>query len=82
MARITPSTQYRSPRASDAGPGFRSAHQGVFRQEGGYWTVGYSGNTVRPKDTRGLGYIAHLLRHPDAEFHVLDLYGGMAGLSH
>ena len=28
--------------------------------------------------TRGLAYIAHLLRHPDAEFHVLDLYGGIA----
>jgi len=25
-----------------------------------------------------LGYIAHLLRYPDTEFHVLDLYGGIA----
>src|SRR6202030_2551298 len=27
----------------------------------------------------GLGYLAHLLRHPGAEFHVLDLAGGIAG---
>src|SRR6202030_3266670 len=28
--------------------------------------------------TRGLGYVAHLLRHPVVEFHVLDLFGGIA----
>src|SRR5215510_6727500 len=78
MARNTPSARDLSPRACDEGSGFHSAQSGVFRKEGGYWTVGYGGNTVRLKDTRGLGYIAHLLRHPDAEFHVLDLYGGMA----
>jgi len=53
--------------------------QAIFRKEGEYWTVGRGGHTFRLKDTKGLGYLAHLLRHPAAEFHVLDLAGGIAG---
>src|ERR1700676_4281701 len=79
MARKT-----RSGRSGMAGPGalgprVRAAQKGVFRKEGEYWTVGYGGKAFRLKDTRGLGYLAHLLRHPAAEFHVLDLVGGIAG---
>ena len=62
----------------ESGPSSRSARTGVFRREGEYWTVGYVGNAFRLKDTRGLGYVAHLLRHPAVEFHVLDLFGGIA----
>jgi tetratricopeptide (TPR) repeat protein len=51
----------------------------VFRKEGEYWTIGSAAKPFRLKDSRGLGYIAHLLRHPDTEFHVLDLVGGIAG---
>jgi hypothetical protein len=61
---------------------FQSAclpEKAIFRKEGEYWTVGRGGNTFRLKDTKGLGYLAHLLRHPTAEFHVLDLAGGIAG---
>ena len=73
-----------SARSSSAGPGdpgpsVRAAQKGVFRKEGEYWTVGYGGKAFRLKDTRGLGYLAHLLRHPAVEFHVLDLVGGIAG---
>ena len=57
----------------------RTAQKGIFRKEGEYWTVGYGGKSFRLKDTKGLGYLAHLLRHPAAEFHVLDLVGGIAG---
>lgn len=64
--------------SNDSRAGFRPTHKGVFRKESDYWTVGCDGIAVRLKDTRGLGYIAHLLRHPGAEFHVLDLYGGIA----
>src|SRR5271170_7146118 len=53
--------------------------QAIFQKEGEYWTIGCGGNAFRLKDTKGLGYIAHLLRHPAAEFHVLDLAGGIAG---
>jgi tetratricopeptide (TPR) repeat protein len=62
----------------DSGPGSRSWQKGVFRKAGWYWTVGLGGNEVRLRETRGLGYIAHLLHHPHTEFHVLDLYEGIA----
>src|ERR1700722_7345649 len=73
----------RSPQNGSAGDAhlgsiFRSVQKGIFRKEGEYWTVGYGGNTFRLKDTKGLGYIVHLLRHPTVEFHVLDLFGGIA----
>src|ERR1700691_1496175 len=55
------------------------AQKGIFRREGEYWTVGYGGKSFRLKDTKGLGYLAHLIRHPSTEFHVLDLVGGIAG---
>jgi len=51
--------------------------QAIFRKEGEYWTIGRGGNAFRLKDTKGLGYLAHLLRHPAVEFHVLDLAGGI-----
>jgi hypothetical protein len=78
MAVETLSARSGSAATGDSGPDFRSLQKGVFRKEGLYWTIGYGVNAVRLKDSRGLGYIAHLLRHPDAEFHVLDLYGGIA----
>src|SRR5260370_1930328 len=78
MAGNTSSAREISPNPGEVKPGFRPAQKGVFRKEGVYWTVGYGGKAFRLKDVRGLGYIAHLLRHPGAEFHVLDLYGGIA----
>src|SRR6202790_4281405 len=68
-----------SANISDRRQGICTAQKGIFRKEGGYWTVGYGGKSFRLKDTKGLGYLAHLLRHPAAEFHVLDLVGGIAG---
>ncbi len=64
---------------SDPEQSIRTAQKGIFRKEGEYWTVGYGGKSFSLKDTKGLGYLAHLLRHPAAEFHVLDLVGGIAG---
>src|SRR5260370_40035127 len=74
-------TQYRDVKTA-AATVFQSAslpEQAIFCKEGEYWTVGRGGNTFRLKDTKGLGYLAHLLRHPTAEFHVLNLAGGIAG---
>jgi hypothetical protein len=51
----------------------------VFRQEGEWWTVMHQGAVVRVKDTRGMRYLAHLLRHPGQEFHVLDLASAATG---
>jgi hypothetical protein len=56
----------------------RSSENGIFRKEGEFWTVGYGDRAFRLKDTKGFAYLAHLLRHPGTEFHVLDLVGGMA----
>jgi hypothetical protein len=78
MARDTRSARSGTSVAVDAEPNIRSPQKGIFRKEGEYWTVGYSGNAFRLKDTKGLGYLAHLLRHPAVEFHVLDLVGGIA----
>src|ERR1700674_4840582 len=52
--------------------------QAIFRKEGEYWAIGYGRKSSRLKDTKGLGSLAHLLRHPGVEFHVLDLAGGIA----
>src|SRR5260370_22016058 len=78
MARENSSDRSCATGTADAGSSVGPGKQGVFRKEGEYWTVGYVGNAFRLKDTRGLGYVAHLLRHPAVEFHVLDLFGGIA----
>ncbi len=63
----------------DAKPTVLPVQKGVFLKHSEYWTVGYTGKSFRLKDSKGLGYLAHLLRHPAVEFHVLDLAGGIAG---
>jgi tetratricopeptide (TPR) repeat protein/uncharacterized membrane protein len=62
----------------DRATGSRSTVNAIFRKEGEYWTVGYGKSSFRLKDTKGFAYLAHLLRHPGTEFHVLDLAGGIA----
>jgi hypothetical protein len=59
----------------------RSAEKGLLRKEGEYWTVGYSGRVFRLKDTKGLAYLAQLLRSPGTDVHALDLVGGTASHS-
>src|SRR6201987_1138068 len=65
--------------AGVSGPSAPAVQKGAFRKEGEYWTAGYGGKSFRLKDTKGLGFLAHLLRHPGTEFHVLDLAGGIRG---
>jgi tetratricopeptide (TPR) repeat protein len=55
--------------------------RGLLRKEGEYWSISLGANAFRLRDAKGLAYIAHLLRHPATEFHVLDLVGGIAGRS-
>jgi len=45
----------------------------LFRQEADYWTIAFQGTVFRLRHIRGLGYLAHLLQHPNREFHVFDL---------
>jgi len=56
----------------------RSALKLMFRKEGEYWAIGYSANVFRLKDSKGLAYLAYLLRNPGTEFHALDVVGGIA----
>ena len=81
MPRETRTARSGSVDVVESTPITRTARKekGVFRKEGEYWTVGYGGKAFRLKDTKGLGYLAHLLRHPSVEFHVLDLAGGIPG---
>jgi predicted ATPase len=79
MPRETRSARPGSAGVGDLGPTVNPVHRWVFRKEGEYWTIGSAAKPFRLKDSRGLGYIAHLLRHPDTQFHVLDLVGGIAG---
>jgi hypothetical protein len=50
-----------------------SPSAGTFRREGEYWTIAYEGESVRMKDSKGLGYLARLLERPGIEIHAVDL---------
>src|SRR5260370_23960280 len=67
------------PSAGDRATASRSSEIGIFRKEGEFWTVGYGDRAFRFKGTKGFAYLAHLLRYPGTEFHVLDLVGGIVG---
>jgi tetratricopeptide (TPR) repeat protein len=45
----------------------------LFRKEGEYWTLGWSGSETRLKGRRGFDYIACLLRHPGEEVAAWEL---------
>jgi len=45
----------------------------VFRREGEYWSIGFERDAFRLKDSKGLRYLAELLRSPGREFLALDL---------
>jgi class 3 adenylate cyclase len=45
----------------------------LLRNEGDYWSLAYNGTTARLKTSKGLQYLARLLRHPAEEFHALEL---------
>jgi non-specific serine/threonine protein kinase len=44
-------------------------------REGDVWTLACGDELTRIKDTKGVAYLAELLRHPGREFHALDLGG-------
>lgn len=49
----------------------------MFRLEGEYWTIAFEGAAFRLKDSKGLHYIATLLRQPDREIHALELVASL-----
>jgi CheY-like chemotaxis protein len=48
----------------------------IFRREGEFWTIAFEGTAFRLRDSKGLHYIAALLREPRRERHSLELAGG------
>jgi len=52
----------------------------LFLSEGEYWTISYGSRSFRLKDSKGLHYIATLLRNPGQEFHVLELVGASSAV--
>lgn len=45
----------------------------VFRRRGDFWDVTYGARTIRLRDSKGLGYIARLLRDQGREIPVVEL---------
>jgi tetratricopeptide (TPR) repeat protein len=52
-----------------------------FCRDGTHWSIIYQGKALRMKDSRGIRYLAQLLRYPQQEFHVLDLANSNASES-
>ncbi|HEX2241509.1 MAG TPA: AAA family ATPase, partial [Actinomycetota bacterium] len=52
---------------------------GEFVREGDYWRISYDGTEIRLRDSKGLRYIAQLLKVPGREVHVLDLATAVEG---
>jgi tetratricopeptide (TPR) repeat protein len=50
-----------------------AAVAGVLRRAGDSWTITFAGASFRLADTKGIRYLATLLRHPGEEFHTLLL---------
>lgn len=51
----------------------------VFRKDGDVWQIAYGDATCQLNDTRGLQYIAQLLRHAGRELHASELVGAAGG---
>lgn len=57
----------------------RETDQNIFRREGEYWTLCLGHSLFRLRHSKGLALIAHLLHHPNQEFHVLELDAELSG---
>lgn len=54
---------------------FSKQEESLFSRQGDYWTIGYQRQIALLKATRGLHYLALLLRNPGREFHACELIG-------
>jgi hypothetical protein len=60
-------------------PALSGQEESVFSRQGDYWTVGYQRQATLLKGTRGLHYLALLLRNPGREFHACELVWQVIG---
>jgi len=58
---------------------FPTNEESLFIQPYDYWIIRYQGHVALLKSTRGLHYLAVLLRDPGREFHVSELGGLIPG---
>lgn len=49
------------------------------RKDGSFWILSDAGASTYLSETKGLFYIAELMRHPSREIHALDLVAAAAG---
>jgi DNA-binding NarL/FixJ family response regulator len=56
-------------------PAAATPSEGVFRQEGDFWTIEYGGAVCYLRDSKGLHYVAALLRQPGREWPASALVG-------
>jgi hypothetical protein len=61
------------------GPTPAAEGHGVLRWDGSLWVIAYGGREIRTRDSRGLAYLARLLRSPGRELHALDLVAAVQG---
>jgi hypothetical protein len=54
----------------------------LFRKSGDVWELAFAGKTVHVRHSKGMDYIAHLLRSPDCEVHSTPLFLAIAGELH
>ncbi len=54
-------------------PSLSTYEESLFLHQNDYWAIRYHGYTALLKSTRGLHYLAVLLRDPGREFHVREL---------
>jgi hypothetical protein len=61
------------PRPGPHGPGAGSPSPSLFLRETDHWVITFDGRTLRLRDLKGLGYLAHLIAHPGRIVHTLAL---------
>ncbi len=50
-----------------------------FKRDGDFWTVTHNGKTLRLRNIKGLGYIAHLLGRPGERINVVEMVRAIEG---
>jgi tetratricopeptide (TPR) repeat protein len=61
--------------------GSRPIGDATLARDGRWWTAAHGGTSVRLQDTKGLRYLAELVRRPGAEQHALDLVDRVEGVA-
>jgi len=74
VSDVLAESSHRTDRGSDAATETSpEPTRQLIRRQGDYWTIAYEELTFRLRDTKGLAYLAELLRNPGREFFALDL---------